>query len=199
LIPCILKKYTYICIVIFRESTERGDESPLFSSHMISKQKIKDLAEERIAELANGLFIVDISVSATNVIHVELDKHEGNVAIIDCMSVSRNVEHNLDREAQDFELHVSSAGLDKPFRVLAQYIKNIDREVKVVLQNGAKMEGILRAVAEKGITLETSRTEKPKGDGLSLSKSKKKKELIVEQHEFPFEQIKETKIVISFK
>ena len=191
MIPCILKKYTYICIVIFRESTERGDESPLFSSHMISKQKIKDLAEERIAELANGLFIVDISVSATNVIHVELDKHEGNVAIIDCMSVSRNVEHNLDREAQDFELHVSSAGLDKPFRVLAQYIKNIDREVKVVLQNGAKMEGILRAVAEKGITLETSRTEKPEG--------KKKKELIVEQHEFPFEQIKETKIVISFK
>jgi ribosome maturation factor RimP len=166
---------------------------------MISKQKIKDLAEERIAELANGLFIVDISVSATNVIHIELDKHEGNVAIIDCMSVSRNVEHNLDREAQDFELHVSSAGLDKPFRVLAQYIKNIDREVKVVLQNGAKMEGILRAVTEKGITLETSRTEKPKGDGLSLSKSKKKKELIVEQHEFPFEQIKETKIVISFK
>jgi ribosome maturation factor RimP len=134
---------------------------------------------------------VDISVSATNVIHVELDKHEGNVAINDCMSVSRNVEHNLDREAQDFELHVSSAGLDKPFRVLAQYIKNIDREVKVVLQNGAKMEGILRAVAEKGITLETSRTEKPEG--------KKKKELIVEQHEFPFEQIKETKIVISFK
>lgn len=191
MIPCILKKYTYICIVIFRESTERGDESPLFSSHMISKQKIKDLAEERIAELANGLFIVDISVSATNVIHIELDKHEGNVAIIDCMSVSRNVEHNLDREAQDFELHVSSAGLDKPFRVLAQYIKNIDREVKVVLQNGAKMEGILRAVAEKGITLETSRTEKPEG--------KKKKELIVEQHEFPFEQIKETKIVISFK
>jgi ribosome maturation factor RimP len=191
LIPCILKKYTYICIVILRESTERGDESPLFSSHMISKQKIKDLAEERIAELANGLFIVDISVSATNVIHIELDKHEGNVAIIDCMSVSRNVEHNLDREAQDFELHVSSAGLDKPFRVLAQYIKNIDREVKVVLQNGAKMEGILRAVAEKGITLETSRTEKPEG--------KKKKELIVEQHEFPFEQIKETKIVISFK
>jgi len=191
LIPWRLKKYTYICIVILRESTERGDESPLFSSHMISKQKIKDLAEERVAELANGLFIVDISVSATNVIHVELDKHEGNVAIIDCMSVSRNVEHNLDREAQDFELHVSSAGLDKPFRVLAQYIKNIDREVKVVLQNGAKMEGILRAVAEKGITLETSRTEKPEG--------KKKKELIVEQHEFPFEQIKETKIVISFK
>ena len=102
MIPCILKKYTYICIVIFRESTERGDESPLFLSHMISKQKIKDLAEERIAELANGLFIVDISVSATNVIHVELDKHEGNVAINDCMSVSRNVEHNLDREAQDF-------------------------------------------------------------------------------------------------
>ena len=166
---------------------------------MISKKKVLELVEERMAELANGLFVVDITVSATNVIHVELDKHEGNVAINDCMSVSRNVEHNLDREAEDFELHVSSAGLDKPFRVLAQYVKNIDREVKVVLQNGAKMEGVLRSANEAGITLETSRMERPEGDGLSSSKSKKKKELIVEQHVFPFEQIKETKIVISFK
>lgn len=124
-------------------------------------------------------------------IHVELDKHEGNVAINDCMSVSRNVEHNLDREDADFELHVSSAGLDKPFRVLAQYTKNIGKEVKVVLHNGSKLEGILKAATETEITLETSRMEKPEG--------KKKKELIVEEHVFPLDQIKDTKIVISFK
>lgn len=158
---------------------------------MISKKKVQELIEERIAELGNGLFIVDLTISANNVIHVELDKHVGNVAINDCMSVSRNVEHNLDREEADFELHVSSAGLDKPFRVLAQFVKNIGREVKVVLNNGTKMEGVLRAADEKGITLETSKMEKPEG--------KKKKELIVEQHALPMEQIKETKIIISFK
>lgn len=158
-----------------------------------------ELIDERISELGNGLFVVDLTISANNVIHVELDKHVGNVAINDCMSVSRNVEHNLDREEEDFELHVSSAGLDKPFRVLAQYVKNIGREVKVVTLEGKKLEGILRAADDKEITIETSRMERPEGDGLSLSKSKKKKELIVEQHVFPLDQIKETKIVISFK
>jgi ribosome maturation factor RimP len=107
------------------------------------------------------------------------------------MSVSRNIEHNLDRESEDFELHVSSAGLDKPFRVLAQYIKNIGREVKLVTNDGKKHEGLLTAATAEEVTLEKSRMEKIEG--------KKKKELIVEQLVFPMTQIKETKIVISFK
>lgn len=158
---------------------------------MISKKTVLKLIDERIAELANGLFVVDLTISAANVIHVEIDKHEGNVSVSDCMSVSRNVEHNLDREEEDFELHVSSAGLDKPFRVPAQFAKNIGKEVKVVMLNGTKMTGELKSADEKELVLETSRNEKPEG--------KKKKELIIEQHVLPMDQIKETKIVISFK
>ncbi|MFO0496233.1 MAG: ribosome assembly cofactor RimP [Flavobacteriia bacterium] len=158
---------------------------------MISKKKVLELADERMNELNNGLFVVDISISASNVIHLELDKSDGNVSINDCMSVSRNIEHNLDRESEDFELHVSSAGLDKPFRVLAQYIKNIGREVKLVTNDGKKHEGLLTAATAEEVTLEKSRMEKIEG--------KKKKELIVEQLVFPMTQIKETKIVISFK
>lgn len=158
---------------------------------MISKKLVLKLIEERIAELANGLFVVDLNISNTNVIHVELDKHEGGVAITDCMSISRNVEHNLDREEEDFELHVSSAGLDKPFRVQAQYDKNIGKEVKVLLNDKRKLEGTLKSANAQEIILETSKMEKPEG--------KKKKELIVEQHVFPMDQIKETKIVITFK
>jgi ribosome maturation factor RimP len=158
---------------------------------MISKKKVLELADERMNELNNGLFVVDISISASNVIHLELDKSDGNVSINDCMSVSRNIEHNLDRESEDFELHVSSAGLDKPFRILAQYIKNIGREVKLVTNDGKKHEGLLTAATAEEVTLEKSRMEKIEG--------KKKKELIVEQLVFPMTQIKETKIVISFK
>ena len=168
-----------------------GDESPLFLWRMISKKKVLELADERMNELNSGLFVVDISISASNVIHLELDKSDGNVSINDCMSVSRNIEHNLDREYEDFELHVSSAGLDKPFRVLAQYIKNIGREVKLVTNDGKKHEGLLTAATAEEVTLEKSRMEKIEG--------KKKKELIVEQLVFPMTQIKETKIVISFK
>lgn len=90
---------------------------------MISKENIRKLAEERIAELGKDLFIVDIKISGNNVIQVELESKTENVAISDCVSVSRNIEHNLDRESQDFELHVTSAGLDQPFRVLDQYKK----------------------------------------------------------------------------
>jgi len=158
---------------------------------MIDRKEIEVLIAERIAELDNGLFVVELTISSANVISVELDKTEGSVSVKDCMSVSRNVEHNLDREEQDFEITVSSAGLDKPLRVLAQYTKNIGREVKVKLIEGGKLEGELKQVTEEYIVIENSRKEKIEG--------KKKKELIVEQHTLNFSDIKETKIIISFK
>lgn len=159
---------------------------------MLKKDNIEKLALERIEELDKGLFIVDISVSPKNVIQVELDCDEGNVAILDCVSVSRNIEHNLDREVQDFELQVSSAGLDKPFRVLKQYYKNIGKEVKVILnEKNQSLEGVLTHADEKGIKLETTTKERLEG--------KKKKEIVVQEYGFTYDEIKETKIVISFK
>jgi ribosome maturation factor RimP len=158
---------------------------------MIKKAKVEELINERIAELNNGLFVVELSISAANVITVELDKHVGGVSVEDCMSVSRNIEHNLDREEQDFELNVSSAGLDRPLRVLPQFVKNIGRTVKVVRNDGGKIEGTLVDVNENHLVLENSRKVQIEG--------KKKKEVIVEQQELPFSNIKETKIVISFK
>ena len=125
-----------------------------------------------MTHLGNGLYIVELTVSASNVIHLEIDKKMGSVSVEDCMSVSRNIEHNLDREEQDFELHVSSAGLDKPLRVLAQYEKNVGRDLKLVLVNGAKMEGKLVECSESGITLEQERKEKIEG--------KKKKDIFAE-------------------
>jgi len=158
---------------------------------MINKELVRNLAQERIDELDRGLFIVEISISNAMSIHLEIDKTEGYVAIDDCVSVSRNVEHNLDREEEDFELHVSSAGLDKPLRVLPQYIKNLGREVEIVRVNGEKLTGVLKAATEAELQVETTRTEKPDG--------KKKKETILELQTLQMSDIKETKIVISFK
>lgn len=158
---------------------------------MIQKETIQKLAQERIDERFPDVFIVEISISAKNGINVELDKKNSYVSIEECVAVSRNIEHNLDREVQDFELHVSSAGLDKPLRVLAQFEKNLEKEVEVILKDGKKMTGILKQVDDKQLTLETSRMEKLEG--------MKKKENIVEQHVLPMTKIKETKIVISFK
>ena len=158
---------------------------------MISKQTVRELAEERIKDRDERLFIVELTISASNVIRLELDKTEGNVSIEDCMSVSRNIEHNLDREDADFELHVSSAGLDKPLRVHAQYVKNIGRDLDIKLKSKEKATGTLIAVDEAGVTLK--REEKQAIEG------KKKKELVVIENKIAFSDINEAKIVISFK
>ncbi|MDG0973919.1 MAG: ribosome assembly cofactor RimP [Crocinitomicaceae bacterium] len=158
---------------------------------MINKKKIEELALERIEELDKDLFIVEISISASNSIRVEIDSASGNVAIEDCISVSRNIEHNLDREEQDFELQVSSPGLDKPFRVVQQYKKNVGREVKLTPVNGVKLEGVLKSADDNGVVIETTRKERLEG--------KKKKVTVVEEHPFNYDEIKETKIVITFK
>jgi ribosome maturation factor RimP len=158
---------------------------------MLQKELIRKLAQERIDERFPEVFIVAISISPKNSITVELDKEGSYVSIEECVAVSRNIEHNLDREEQDFELQVSSAGLDKPFRVLKQYLKNIGNEVDVVLKEGTKLSGILKKADEKNVSIETTRIEKLEGS--------RKKESIVEELVLPMNKIKETKIVISFK
>lgn len=159
---------------------------------MLSKKEVERLAKERIDELDKGLFIVELSVSSRNAIKVELDAEQGNVAIEDCVSVSRNIEHNLDREKEDFELGVSSAGLDKPLRHLKQYVKNIGQEVNVQLnEHGKDIQGVMIHADDKGINVETETKERLEG--------KKKKVTVVKENQFSYDQIKETKIVISFK
>jgi ribosome maturation factor RimP len=158
---------------------------------MIAKKKVMELIDERMAELDAGLFVVVLKISSNNIINVEIDKEDGNVSINDCMSVSRNVEHNLDREEQDFELHVSSAGLDKPLRVLKQFVKNIGRDVTVKLNNKTIETGELIQADDEGLTIRQEKRVKIEGT--------KKKEDIVEEKYFPMSEIKETKIVISFK
>ena len=158
---------------------------------MINKARIKLLAEERINELDNGLFIVDISVSARNDISVELDKHDGGVSVQDCISVSRNIEHNLDREQGDFSLNVSSAGLDRGLRVFDQYRKNVGRNIKLILNAGGKFEGELKEATKDEVVIRTTRNERVEG--------KKKKERIIEDIKVSMADIKEAKIVISFK
>lgn len=158
---------------------------------MIEKDIILKLAEERILELDKGIYIVDLKINNGNQIMVELDKEEGNIGIEDCMSVSRNIEHNLDREEDDFSLEVSSAGLDQPLRVLKQYIKNIGRTVSVVmLDNGKKLEGILKNANEEGIVLEIKEKRSVEG--------KKKKIWITEELSFKYIELKEVRIVITF-
>lgn len=153
---------------------------------MISKQKIADLIEENL--VGTDKFLVEFSVSTTNQIIVYIDGDHG-VTISDCVSLSRHIESNLDRETEDFELDISSAGLDLGLRVKRQYLKNIGKEIETKLSDGTKIKGILKAVEEDFFKIE-----------LPASKKKKKSEIeedLIKNIEF--KEIKETKVVISFK
>ena len=155
---------------------------------MIDEKRIRELAEERLATF-NG-YIVDMHISPANDIKILIDS-DTSVSISDCMSVSRNVEHNLDREAEDFSLEVSSAGLDQAFKHHRQYLKNVGRQVKVKLDNGSKVEGELTSVDESRIEVKTRIKERIEG--------RKAKQWVETLHDLPFEDILETKVIIGFK
>lgn len=157
---------------------------------MISESLVRKLAEERIAELEKDYFIVDVKVSSTNVIRVEIDGDQG-VAINDCVSISRNIEHNLDRESQDFELTVSSAGMDQPFKILRQYQRYLGRDVQLTTVEGKRHKGKLLSANKEEVAIEVRSKEKVEG--------KKKKQIINSKILVPMEQVKETRVVISFK
>lgn len=154
---------------------------------MISVQKIKEIADIKIAEGTN--FIVDISVKPGNKIVVLLDNDKG-VSISDCVAMSRHIEFSLDREEADFELNVMSPGLTEPLKILRQYQKYLEKEVDVVTIDRKKITGKLLSVNDEGVKLETKTKEKVEG--------KKGKQVIINNINLTFSQIKETKIVISF-
>ncbi|MFC2152538.1 ribosome assembly cofactor RimP [Bacteroidota bacterium] len=155
---------------------------------MITKEKIEEIISEIIKE--KDAFIVDIKVSSSNKINIEIDSTDG-FSIDDCVEVSRLIESNLDRDKEDYELEVASAGLSEPFRVMQQYNKNIGNEVETITKEGIKISGVLSNVSTDGFELEESKMVKVEG--------KKKKQNIIEKHQFSFDQVKSTKVIIKFK
>jgi ribosome maturation factor RimP len=151
---------------------------------MISKERVEELALEKIVEL--DYFLVDVKVSSTNEITVLFDNVEG-VGIKECLFVSRHIEGNIDRDIEDYQLTVCSPGIEKGFVVKEQYLKNIGRGVKVKTDEGDVIKGELKSYSDENIVVETSK------------KQKKKKELLIEQIAIPTDKIIETKLIIKFK
>jgi ribosome maturation factor RimP len=155
---------------------------------MITKAQIESVLQEKLE--AHNCFLVELKLDEGNVISLEIDSLVG-VTVQECVAFSRAIEGELDREEEDFELKVSSPGLDKPFRVVQQYQKNIGRDVKVVPKDGVVLKGKLVRVDKDGIMVEYSVKEKIEG--------RKKKETIVKEENVNFNNIKETTVIISFK
>jgi ribosome maturation factor RimP len=165
-----------------------GDTSPLFYyNKMISQAKILGLIESLIN--TQKFFIVSLDINQSNKIRLLIDSMSG-VQIDDCVKVSRAIEQGLNRETEDFELEVSSPGLDAPFRVKEQYLKNIGNPVEVFLKDGHTYQGTLIHADEKKFSIEMEKEIKSEG--------KKKKLKIKENVVFVYDEISKVKAVIKF-
>jgi ribosome maturation factor RimP len=129
-------------------------------------------------------YLVEVVVQPVNRVTVYFDGDQG-VNISDCQALSRKLEERLSAMNEDFELNVSSPGLDRPILLPRQYRKKIGRELDIVLEEGEKIRGVLVRADEDSIELE-HKVKKPK------------KEIQPPNTVIEIKKIKTAKIIISF-
>ena len=155
---------------------------------MIDKKLVESVVNEWLQD--KDYFLVDATVSADNCIVVTIDHAEG-VWIEDCAELSRFIESRLNRDEEDFELEVGSAGLGQPFRVRRQWEIHVGEPVETQTRDGHKYQGTLVEVTDDGFTMEVEKKVKPEGA------KRAHKELVAMN--FTYHEIAYTKYLIKVK
>lgn len=150
---------------------------------MISKESIESLTNDFLK--GTDLYMVDVKVNVGNLIIITIDS-DTNLSIDHCIALSKSIEKSLDRDVEDFDLRVSSFGADKPFKLRRQYKKSIGRELEITLNDDSKLIGHLMQVNDDSILLE-------------LKGKKKKHDEDNKNKILKFDDIKEARIILSFK
>ena len=155
---------------------------------MIDKNLVSNIVEEWLR--GKDYFLVDITVSPDDKIVVEIDHAEG-VWIEDCVELSRFIESKLNREEEDFELEVGSAGIGQPFKVLQQYKNHVGKEVETLIKDGRKITGILKMADDNHFVVTVVKKVKIEGAN--------RQQLVEEDVLLDYNEVKYTKYLISFK
>ena len=147
------------------------------------------MEERSCCILYSDIFLVEVKVSADNIIDVAIDSM-GSVTIDDCIALNNKVLGHFDRDVEDYELTVGSYGISDPFKVLQHYKKNMGGEVEVLAKDGKKLKGTLKDADEEGFTLTITKKVKLEG--------KKRPEMVDEDLNYKYDEIKYTKNIIQF-
>ncbi len=125
------------------------------------QEEIKKLAEPLL--LHEGLELVDVEYRMENgqwVVRVFIDK-DGGVTLGDCAKVSRELGNLLDIKdtiIHEYNLEVSSPGLDRPLVKEIDFLKNKGKKVKIKvaekIDNRRNFTGILVKVVGDDVILE---------------------------------------------
>lgn len=154
---------------------------------MITVGLVKSLINQKLD--VEDIFLVDLTVDKLNRIKVVLDSLNG-ISVGKCIEISRAIESKLDRDIEDYELEVSSPGVDRPFSLPIQFKKNIGRQIEVKTETGNSLKGLLIFADDAKIELETKSKE-------SVN-NKKKKEMVTKNIIIEFKEIKSAKVIITF-
>ena len=155
---------------------------------MIDKNVVKQLANEWLE--GKDYFLTNITVSPDNRIVIEIDHAEG-VWIEDCVALSRYIENHLDRDIEDYELEVGSAGIGQPFKVLRQYEINVGEPVEVLTTNGKKLVGTLKEATPDHFVITIEEKVKMEGE--------KRPKMVERDLTFGYDEVKYTKYYLTFK
>ena len=141
------RNYSYFCNV-----NEIEDAVPYLFLLAMTKEQITQAVEQAI--VARGCFLVEVTLSKDNDIEIVIEKEEGVVDWEDCAAIDQVMHEAFDQDVEDYALTVSSAGLDRPFKVAKQYLKAIGTQVDVWLKGGKKVKGTLKAYSEEAVTVD---------------------------------------------
>ena len=107
------------------------------------------------------------------------------------MQLSRFIEDHLNRDEEDYELEVGSAGIGQPFKVEQQYINCVGKDVEVLAKDGKKVKGVLKSVEAPQFVVTVQEKQQVEG--------KKRPQLVDVDCTFNMNEIKYCKYVINFK
>ena len=155
----------------------------------MTKEQIIEATQQAITE--RGCFLVEVTVSKDNDIEVVIEREEGIVDWEDCAAIDKVVHEAFDQDVEDYALTVSSAGLDRPFKVLKQYLKALGTLVEVKFKGGRKLLATLTEATEESIGLKYTALEAVEG--------KKKKEKVEHNETYPLSEINSVTPYIDFK
>ena len=157
----------------------------------------KDMTKEQIIQAVEaavqerGCFLVEVSVNAANDIEIVIEKEEGIVDWDDCAALDKVMHEAFDQDVEDYALTVSSAGLDRPFKVFRQFQKAIGSQVDVKFKGGRRLVATLKDATEDSITLQYTALEAVEG--------KKKKEKVEHCDTYQLAEINSVTPYIDFK
>ena len=158
---------------------------------------IKEMTKEQIiaavqtAMAERGCFLVEVTLSATNDIEIVIEKEEGIVDWDDCAAIDKVMHETFDQDVEDYALTVSSAGLDRPFKVFRQFQKAIGSQVDVKFKGGRRLIATLKDASEDSVTLQYTALEAVEG--------KKKKEKVEHCDTYQLAEINSVTPYIDFK